>query len=286
MDTKSIESRLIITIVFTIFLVINCFAGNIRSEFNVEIEVDGNYSDWGDKTLTYLHNDNMSLGFAHDKKFIYVLMKTEDVNIARQVARMGITVWLDKQNEQTKINGMRYVGNQAYFDQLQKDGQNRKNFKEREPREDSFIKNAIKEELPEAGHILLINNGESSKIKESGAISHSAGCDEKDGVYSYEFKMPLPMSAMLTNQVNVGVEIGGISEENKAAIQNEIMNKRKEMEGRRPMGGRAEGRMQRSPGDRMGRERPDSNGMEKRPPEFDKKEFWFDIELEMPKRER
>jgi hypothetical protein len=130
----------------------------VSSYQNGDIKIDGDISDWG-KNIQKIPDNNFSLGFKNDDKFLYIALMTEDRSKIFQMFRAGFIVWLEPESGDYKTFGIKYPlpGDQGDMPQMpeanaegmnrdgaDREGENRGGMdRERMPRENMFDKMLI-----------------------------------------------------------------------------------------------------------------------------------------------
>lgn len=143
-----------------------------------------------------------------------------------------------------------------------------------------------RDNLPGPGRIFIIEGDQKTERSGIALEGPVAGSAYNDGVFCYEFKMPIPMGIKNGKELKVGLELGGMSKEDRAAMRQEMGG----MPGRgeRPEGGQPpDGDMGGRPGGRGGRPggmggRPGGMRGGELPPGaqgFEKQEVWFTVVL-------
>jgi hypothetical protein len=73
---------------------------------NNQVTIDGNAIEWG-KSLQYLKDDNVAIGFKNDNKFLYVCLTTSDRSRIMPILGGGLIVWF-KPVDGGKTFGVKY----------------------------------------------------------------------------------------------------------------------------------------------------------------------------------
>jgi hypothetical protein len=73
---------------------------------NSQVNIDGNATEWG-KSLQYLKDDNVAVGFKNDNKFLYVCLTTSDRARIMPILGGGLIVWF-KPEDGGKTFGVKY----------------------------------------------------------------------------------------------------------------------------------------------------------------------------------
>ncbi len=146
-----------------------------------EITIDGVDSDWGD-AVTFIEDQQVSIGVRNDDKFIYVLLKSGSQQVQSQIAFMGLTVWFDPEGKGNKVFGIRFPLGREGFGPRNVDAQNPESYGERRPRLD-----VVQQELE------IIGPGKYDRLRmtvpEAKGISLKLG--RSQGFLIYELKVPV-----------------------------------------------------------------------------------------------
>lgn len=77
-----------------------------------DINIDGKSDDWVG-SLTFVDKQNISLGVANDKDFLYICLAAEDQAVISRILRQGMILWFDPEGGKEKTFGIKYpVGRQ------------------------------------------------------------------------------------------------------------------------------------------------------------------------------
>jgi len=215
---------------------------------------------------------NGALASMNDAENQYLILKLSDQRIARRIQRMGLTIWINS-NGKKKKNGIRYTGSELLAQSLR----HQKDFENQMQRYSQFekMRKMMKENLPEPGMVGVIQNGNLTMEPEKNPWGPSAASAENDGVYCYEFKIPLQFDKSVTDEqtaakgdkIKVCLEIGGIDDEMRKQMKEQMGGRRGG--GRGGMGGGRGGMGGGMPG---GGRMPSGEG-------FEKQEVWLDVVL-------
>ncbi len=78
-----------------------------------DIKIDGRSDDWVGN-LTYVDNQNISLGVQNDADYLYVCMVAEDQIVISKLLRQGMILWFNSEGGKKKTFGIKYpVGRQG-----------------------------------------------------------------------------------------------------------------------------------------------------------------------------
>lgn len=303
-----------ILLILSILMVIGCGKTKLNNQWtNSSIKIDGNSDDWDNKELQYFEKQNLMIGSVNDAENLYLMFRFNDRQLAHKIQEMGVTLWLDKTAKKEKTYGINYVGSTQLHtvvipkdDNFNRPESSDKRFSQtsgergnrRPGRDNAPIQKLIKRlktNLPGPGKIWLIENENEKELVENQLSGVSAGSSYQDRMYCFEFRFPLPLG-IKKNKISMGIEFGGLSDEDLNEIQNEMSKGPGGDMGRSGggMGGRPGGGMGRPGGGRGGRPGGGMGGpgggpggmmggpgVQKNDPSdmFKKQEIWMDIIL-------
>ena len=256
-------------------LISGCGGDKIENQWlDQEIAIDGKYEDWEGINQNILEDLNIVVGMANDETNLYLMFRMNDERMARRIRMMGVIVWLNKDGKKRKDYGICYTGS---TDLHISDRPGLRPTDERSTQMEERMKKMrerLGENLPRAGRIMIIQGDEKTERDESAFEGPAAGSTYENGVFCYEFKLPIPISTDLKKKMKLGLELGSISDEDRKAMMQELGGRPGGGIGGRPgdRGGRPGG-MGGRPGGMRGRERP-SGGFG-----FEKQEIWFNVLL-------
>lgn len=226
------------------------------------VEVDGDFSDWEGIELQFSDDIDAGIASQNDAENFYLMFRFTDIQLLRKIQMMGITIWLNAEDKKDKVLGIQYTGsvdlhvmNRPDFDQSDR-------MQERIPR--------FRENMPGPGKIIIINNENRNEIVENNPVGPAAGSKSINGIYCYEFKIPLPTIVNLGDIVKLGIELGGMKMDDMLKRGGEMRpGAGMERPGGMGGGGRGRGGMRGGPpmGERSTRMGP--------------KEIWLDVLLAM-----
>lgn len=265
------------------FLVIlGCRSDTIQNQWaNHEITIDGKNSDWAGIAHYTLEDQRIVMGLTNDENNLYLKFTTSDERMARRVQMMGVTVWLNKEGKKKKDYGICYTGSR----ELMANRLPGMAPPDRNPgRMDETVRRMPerrRENLPGPGKIIVIEGSEKQERDEIAPEGPAAGSAFEDSEFCYEFKIPLPIPVKSGKKIKMGLEWGGMSQQDRSARQQGIGGMRGDFGGRTEggMGGRPGGRGG-MPGD-MGGPPDDMRGGEGPPGRqgLEKQEVWFEVIL-------
>jgi len=253
---------------------VGCKGNKIQNQWvDQKIAIDGKYVDWEGINQSILEDQNIVVGIANDENNLYLMFRGNDERMARRIRMMGVTVWLNKEGKKKKDFGILYTGSTdlhvSYRSETRSSDPKNRQMEERMQQ----MMEKQRENLPKPGMIMIIQGEDKNERNEYSLDGPAAGSAYENGVFCYEFKMPIPISIESGDEVKLGLELGGMSDEDRKAMM-------QEMGGMRGSGGRRGGGMGGRPGGMGGRpggmrggERPSGGSG------FEKQEMWFTIVL-------
>ena len=263
---------LLITILGTVLLC-SCGGGpkiEIQSHWSDSaVIMNGSADDWAGFPIEYSEEEKISLGVRNDAENIYLVFSARDEGLVRKIHMGGLTLWFDTTGGKKKDFGIRYRGSVGSMENLQ----NRRGFLESIPPEEKARFEQMQSEM--LGIITVIRKGEETSVPENNPKGLAAASASQQGIFSYEFRVPIvtndsisyAISSFPGEEINMGLEIAGISREDRE----KMMRERPEMGG--PPGG---GGM---PGGGPPRGRPEGRFGGDRGQMSDKQEIWIRIHL-------
>ena len=261
---------IILIIIFMQSIIIGCNSHEIQNQYSEGmITTDGDYTDWESIDLQYIEELNLVMGSLNDTENLFVMFRFTDHKLARKIEMMGVTFWMAEKGNREKKFGVKYTGSVD----LHVNSTSELRSSERMP---SQIKERIEKfrgDLPAPGKIMVIKNGEEIEMAENNKQGPSAGSTNHNGIYCYEFKMPIPISIKLGDEISLCMELGGANPEYLSTMREQRGAGGRSggmMDGRGTGGGRGMGRGMRGKG---GGDR--SQAVK----EFEKKEIWMKIVL-------
>jgi hypothetical protein len=262
-------SLLILTSLFILIILNGCKDTSMKSEWKKsEITVDGDSDDWPDYSLKFLEWDDIQaiLGIINNETSLNLMIRFRDKRLARMIEARGLVLWFKEKNE--KNLGINYVNKDFHY--------RRRSMESHRLNKEEIVGPPEEKLLPEGSFHVM--KDDTNEIPESGFKGILAAADFINGLYCYEFQVPLftqssspyTLHTPLGNKLKIGFEIQPVSEEEKEQIK-EIMKEREQEASGMRGGGMHRGRM---PGGRMGRDKT-GHSM----PDLDGKEVWFTVLL-------
>lgn len=230
-----------ILILLSAFLISNCTSAKITSTPMAEqIIVDGNPVDWENYPAEYNEDWKIVYGVVHSESRLFLTLRFNDAPLARRLARRGFILWLDKE----KKMGLKYKDD---------------NLTAGLGSEPQYVYNS-------QGLFSITSQDSLPNTDISTYAEINARFEVAKGLFCFEYMLPLRNN----NNLKLGFEIASISEK-----------ERQEMRGRMAGRGREEGLSGRSGGrpEGMRGRKPQGSSSERRPPNMEAQEIWFEVEI-------
>lgn len=260
---------------FIIILTAGC-GDTIKSTWkSQEITIDGKAEDWEGIPLQYQEDMNIVYGMVNDDKTIDFMIRFNDEKLAQMFSMRGFALWLNGEDEEEKQIGIHYrdksMRGQFMADMRKRSGRNR---------EDES--GQIAPQKP-AGKFQLAKNDTLTLIPLIDIPGFNAAADQNHGIFCFEFSIPIAietgspydLNKFNDGSIKVGLEIVGISEEEKEMLEAQMEERRSEMQGGSRGGGRSGGGMR---GGMRGGGRPGGDGRPQMP-DMDGEEYWTSVKL-------
>ncbi len=227
----------ILALMIVLLMMNGCGDKNYESRWtDIPVSVDGDNSDWSESSLTYFDKMQLVMGISNDEENLYVIYKFNDIALARRIQMRGVTLWFNADGKKNKNFGIQYYGDpsvnlmnpeQAGFSNLS--DEQRAEFK------------TMPTDL--LGMVIVNDNSENIPLPTSNMNGISAMVRQTDGIFTYEFKVPLTTSegrpyainAKPGQKISFGLELG-------QPDMKEMQRMRSQMGGMDPGNGGMQGR--------------------------------------------
>jgi hypothetical protein len=264
-------------------LLVGCKAQKVETYWSATpVQVDGQMTDWAGYRTIYFEDSGVQLGLRNDSQNLYVLFRFSNQTWVRAIRRGGVTLWLDNSGKKKKDFGIRYTGGPSISQTQEGEMLDRGGFLDSlTPEQRQRFTNM---QTASAHQLTVIdkNNDEERAISADGSAGPAVSFGSPDGVYTYEFSIPLQKSdvsyygigAQPGQAICLGLEWGGAGGRNPTTPR---MGGGGEGRGEGGMGGGRHGGMGGGPRGGMGGGRGGSGAQ---PPE--KQEIWVRTSLASP----
>lgn len=268
----------IILLLLLLFMISSC-GKKLQSHWTAQvIAVDGLWEDWQDIPLEYNEDFNLMYGLANNDSALFVTLRFSDPRLARSFAGRGLTLWFDGANKKKKTAGIHYE------DPAMR-GQRFIGLRPGKAQETPVMNRKL---IPK-GQFTFAYNDSLTGIRLSGLNHWQAAANVSDGVYCYEFRIPLNRDEASgvqnlfikeDNLIRVCIEQSGIDKEELAAMR-EKMREKQGGAGMTGGAGRAGGRRGGMMGGGRSGRRPGGmmDGGNRLMTGLEGKELWFSVQL-------
>ena len=199
--------KLLQIILFTVVAFVGCKSQQIQSHWTEQpIQIDGQIADWTNLPKTYFEDAGTALGISNDNEHLYLYVRLSHQWIPL-LNRNGVIIWLDPSAKKKSDFGIRYFG-KVPIDSISG---------ERSPDHGKHLKSMQHISFE---HMVAIDNSNKLEktIPHNGSKGPSASMGIVDGLYSYEFSIPLSnlnndwyaVNADPGQEISLGFEIPGI----------------------------------------------------------------------------
>ena len=205
--------RKIALALFGIMLIIGCNSKELTNQWSDKpITIDGHYDDWEEYELQFFEDENLMMGTVNDAENLYIMFRFTDQQLVQKIQMRGVTLWLDKEAKKEKRYGVKYTGSvNLHLSDRPEISNSDQSPMDRQERMQMFM-DRIKANLPEPGKIWLIEGEQETELAENQVSGVSAGSINHDGLYCYEFRIPIPMGIQ-KNTISLCIEFGGLTSE-------------------------------------------------------------------------
>ena len=196
------------------------------------ITLDGSAADWQGVPFSYVETSVHVLALAHDDTTLYVMFRFADDRLAREILHRGVVLWLDSGSSHDTVLGVRYAGSKGLAKTLAAasaapDGDTPPSeapsgWEDRPARPPHPSLRHL-----EPGSIAVLGGHETQTRVEDLPGGPRAASALNEGVYAYEFAIPLSMlgesfargagAKGLTFQL--GVQVGGMTKAERKAMR-------------------------------------------------------------------
>ena len=223
-----------------ISLLIGCGNIEFQSHWQTQrLNIDGDARDWEGVHLEYIEDLSMVIGIVNDDSTLSLMFRFSDAALARLFEMRGVTMWIDSTAVNRKVFGIRYHNHFMIVDAQSKHRR---------------VPNDSQQPLTHKRKFSVIAGEEEVQISSSGISGIEAADDIQEGLYVFEFRIPLWHTPIKNQILTIGIDVPGIKEEIH------------EQKGLRA-------------GGRRGRGRGVGSNNRKHLPHLDGKEKWFAVRL-------
>ena len=203
----------------SLFLLAGCETQKVETHWSAEpVQVDGQMTEWGGMPTSYFEDSGVQLGLRNDSQSLYVLFRFSDQDWARAIRMGGVTLWLDNSGKKKRDFGIRYTGGPP-LSEMQKPGMaGEGGFQDNLTPEQKERLKKQQETMADQLKIIYKKSGQEISIPANGSIGPAVSFASSQGIYIYEFKIPLQKSdssdygigAQPGQTISLGLEWGDI----------------------------------------------------------------------------
>jgi hypothetical protein len=153
------------------------------------IIIDGSPKDWGEHSMVFFKQANLSMGVANDSNYIYFLLNFKDQPQSKFLQR-HVAIWLDRTNKNRKDFCIRYTGHTQL------------------PQENMPEHNENFQPMPEEfqNRMFVINKKDTLTLKTTDdKYGYKVATIYKQGFYCHEVKIPIQLNDSLQNIIVAGL---------------------------------------------------------------------------------
>jgi hypothetical protein len=196
------KALLVLTLFCIVFLA-SCGKEKVQTYWSAEpVQIDGQMTEWTGKPTNYLEKSSVQLGLRNNSENLYVLFRFSNQEWARLIRMGGVTLWLDNSGKEKKDFGIRYNGGSSPFD-MQKPGmEGEGGFLDNLTPEQKERLRLKQESMAEQLTVIYKKSNQEIPIPASGSSGPAVSFDSLQGVYTYEFKIPLQKSKTFDYAIN------------------------------------------------------------------------------------
>lgn len=253
----------IISVLIMILMVVNgCGDKKYDSHWaDNPVAVDGDNADWKKSSLTYFDDMQLVMGICNDDQNLYIIYKFNDIALARRIQMRGVTLWFDANGKKNRNFGIQYYGDPS-VNLMNPEQAGLSNLTDEQRAEFKTMPTDL------LGMIIVNSNNDQIPLPTSNMNGISAIVTQKDGIFTYEFQVPLvnsegrpyAINAKPGQKISFGLELG-------QPDVKEMKRMRSQMGGMDPAGGGMQGRGRRG------------GGMMPGMMNVQKKELWLSLNL-------
>ena len=197
------------------------------------ITVDGDPSDWDGFPTVYLEDSLRVVAASHDDDHLYLMYRFGDERLAERLLQRGVILWINgdgKTKNKDEAFGIRYTGSEVigeFFKASNPDDKTGTEPDEADLRKRPRGMDRLAEHRPDPGKLTVIRYGVKDVIPEGLPLGPNAASAIHDGVFCYEFRIPLAeIGGKVADQkpskkrkIAVGIQIGGTTDAERENIE-------------------------------------------------------------------
>lgn len=215
----------------SIILSTGCNSNKIHSHWPKNaIQIDGQAADWNDLPKYYFEDAGVSLGVSNDADNAYLLFRFTNPKWLMSIAKRGITIWLDGTAKKKKNFGITYAGKIPFDSTTAGTSTFRTNLSEEQQQRLLVLQAQMTDQIL----VFDAAEGVEKSISPDGMRGPAACLGSADGVFTYEFAIPLrkdsetqyAIGAQPGQKIYIGLEFGGMDEEELQQLRQQMSEDR------------------------------------------------------------
>ncbi len=236
-NTRNLFPLLLVSLILNT----GCNSEKIHSQWPTQsIQIDGSADDWNGLPKYYFEDAGVSLGVSNDADNAYLIFRFTNPKWLMSIAKRGITVWLDGTGKKKKNFSITYSGKIPFDSFTAETSTFRTNLAQEQQQRLMML------QAQTTNDILVFDatEGVEKSIPPDGMHGLSASLGSADGVFTYEFAIPLhkndttpfAISAEPGKKIYIGLEFGQMDEDEIQQMRAHMKNGRGHGGGRSPGG--------------------------------------------------
>ncbi|MDP8241264.1 MAG: hypothetical protein P9X24_19420 [Candidatus Hatepunaea meridiana] len=172
----------------------------------------------------------MSLGICNDADNIYILFQFKDPKWLRTASSRGFTIWLDESTKKKQNFGIRYICNPPIDLNQLRNEETGSGSPYEQRRRIPYVHRKVYEQ------IVILNGTEEMgiSIKPDGSQGPAASLGSANGVFIYEFSIPIAhndsiphsIGTEVGSDISIGFEFGGMDREKSKQMKQQMGSRR------------------------------------------------------------
>lgn len=200
-------------------LFVGCKTQEVETHWSATpVQVDGEMMEWANMPTTYFEDSGVQLGLCNDSENLYILFRFSNQSWARAIRMGGVTLWLDNSGKKNKDFGIRYTGGPPLSEMLKPGMTGEGGFQDNLTPEQKERLKKQQEAMADQFKVLYKKGGQEITIPANGSSGPAVSFASPQGIYTYEFKIPLRKSdafdygigAQPGQTISLGLEWGDI----------------------------------------------------------------------------
>jgi len=222
-----VKTLLAITLV-GLFLLAGCDAQEVQTKWSAEpVKVDGETTEWTSGSTSYFEDLGLQLGLSNDDRNLYVLFRFSNQAWAQAIRMGGVTLWLDNSAKKKKNFGIRYTGGRPLPDSQMMRPPSQGGFQEAMTPEQQQRVSEMEKSLADRITVIDKKNSQETMLRPDGSGGPAASCGSPQGIYTYEFSIPLKradafdcgVGAEPGQTISIGFEWGGMDKDRQKMME-------------------------------------------------------------------